>query len=184
MNWRLFTVIFLATFGLSFSALASLGDFHLLGNHQDYQPQQPIAYSHALHAGQLGIACEYCHSGAGESRHASVPSLSTCMNCHEQVKGSTATGQAEIQKIARMHAANEPVRWVRVHNLPDFVYFNHSAHVNKKVACQTCHGNVQDMAVVKQFSDLSMGWCVNCHRTQNAQDPKLNAPLDCDACHR
>ncbi len=184
MNWRIFTLVFLATFGISLPAMVSISDFHLVGNHQDYQPAQPIAYSHRLHAGQLNIQCQYCHTGAAESRHATIPSLSTCMKCHETVKGTTEAGTAEIARFTDMYRKNEPVAWVRVHNIPDFVYFNHSAHVTSNVPCQTCHGNVQDMAVVKQFADLSMGWCVNCHRTENANNPKLNAPVDCDACHR
>lgn len=109
MNWRIFIFVFLATFGISLPAMVSISDFHLLGNHQDYQPVQPIAYSHALHAGQLGISCQYCHSGASDSRHATVPSLSTCMKCHTDVKGSTETGKAEIARFTDMFHKNEPV---------------------------------------------------------------------------
>jgi hypothetical protein len=184
MNWRIFIIIFVATLGISLPALVSVGDFHLLGNHQGYQPVQPIAYSHRLHAGQLAIDCQYCHTGADQGRHATVPSLSTCMKCHETVKGTSETGKAEIARFTDAFRGGKPTRWVRVHNLPDFVHFDHSAHVSSRIACQTCHGNVQDMAVVAHTSDLSMGWCVNCHRTQNAANPSLKAPTDCDACHR
>ncbi len=184
MNWRIFIPVLLLTFSVSFSALAALGDFPLVGNHQGYQPQQPLPYSHSLHAGQLQIACQYCHSAADESRHAAIPSLSTCMNCHELVKGNTEAARANIAKVAAAYEKGEPVRWQRVHNLADFVYFNHSAHVAKGVDCQTCHGDVTQMGVARQHSDLSMGWCVNCHRDQNAQGKGLAAPLDCDSCHR
>ena len=108
MNWRIFTIVFLATFGLSLPAMVSMSDFHLLGNHQGYQPAQPVAYSHSLHAGQLQIQCQYCHSAADQSRHASVPSLSTCMNCHVTVKGSTDSGKAEIKRFTDMYSKNEP----------------------------------------------------------------------------
>jgi cytochrome c2 len=157
-----------------------------LGRTQGYEPVQPIYYSHKVHAGTNQISCLYCHGGAYEGKQANIPSLNTCMNCHMTINeytgpelvredGSTVDGTAEIQKIyehtgwdptARTYTgAGKPVEWVRIHNLPDHVYFNHSQHtVAGQVQCQTCHGEIQKMDEVKQFSDLSMGWCINCHR--------------------
>lgn len=146
-----------------------------IGINTDYQPEQPIKFSHKIHAGQNGINCVYCHSGAEKSRHANIPSLNVCMNCHKFVKEGALTGTTEIAKIykaldydpnTQQYGTNpKPVEWVKIHNLPDFAYFNHSQHVKVgKIECQKCHGPVEDMAVVKQFSPLTMGWCVDCHR--------------------
>ncbi|GAO42193.1 c-type cytochrome [Flavihumibacter petaseus] len=163
-----------------------------LGRNKDYQPEQPIYYSHKVHAGTNQISCLYCHGGAQDGRHANIPSLNICMNCHMAINEYTGTeklyredgtevhGTTEIQKIysytgwdpAQKKYANEPkpIEWVKIHNLPDHVYFNHSQHVVAgKVACQTCHGDIQNMGEVKQFSDLSMGWCINCHRETKVQ---------------
>lgn len=163
-----------------------------LGRTQNYQPVQPIYYSHKVHAGKNQISCLYCHGGAMEGKHANIPSVNVCMNCHMAINeyaggdlfaedGSKINGTAEIKKLyeyagwdegSRKYAAGagKPVEWVRIHNLPDHVYFNHSQHVNAgKVQCQTCHGPIQEMGEVKQFSDLSMGWCVNCHRETKVQ---------------
>ena len=157
-----------------------------LGRNKDYQPEQPIYYSHKVHAGKNQISCLYCHGGAMEGKHANIPSVNTCMNCHMTISeysgpklyredGKEVDGSAEIQKVyeyagwdptARVYNnTGKPVEWIKIHNLPDHVYFNHSQHtVAGKVQCQTCHGNIQEMDEVKQFSELSMGWCVNCHR--------------------
>jgi hypothetical protein len=157
-----------------------------LGRMQGYQPEQPIYYSHKVHAGTNQISCLYCHGGAQDSKHANVPSVNTCMNCHKAIKeykgdpivkedGSTVNGTAEIQKLYAYAGWNaeknvydkpgKPIEWVKIHNLPDHVYFNHSQHIKVgKQNCQTCHGNIQEMPEVAQFSDLSMGWCINCHR--------------------
>lgn len=162
-----------------------------LGRQQNYQPVQPIYYSHQVHAGVNQISCLYCHGGAQDSKHASIPSVNVCMNCHMAVKeytgepikrddGTTVNANDEIQKLYHYAGWNpdsktydkpgKPIEWVKIHNLPDFVYFNHSQHVKVgQVACQTCHGEIQKMGEVKQFADLSMGWCVNCHRTTNVQ---------------
>jgi mono/diheme cytochrome c family protein len=158
-----------------------------LGRQQSYQPAQPIYYSHKVHAGINQINCLYCHGSAWESKHAAIPSLNVCMNCHKSIStyekgpklynedGREINGTAEIQKLYQ-YAGYEPgkpwdpskakpVEWVKIHNLPDHVYFNHAQHVNAgKVACQTCHGNIQEMDVVSQQAELSMGWCINCHR--------------------
>ena len=157
-----------------------------LGRSKDYQPEQPIYYSHKVHAGKNQISCLYCHGGAVEGKHANIPSVNTCMNCHMTISeyagaklyredGKEVDGSAEIQKLyeyagwdptARVYNnTGKPVEWIKIHNLPDHVYFNHSQHtVAGKVQCQTCHGNIQEMDEVKQFAELSMGWCVNCHR--------------------
>lgn len=150
----------------------------MVGTQQGYEPPQPIAYSHALHAGELKIACMYCHSGAEYSRHAGVPSANVCMNCHKQVKADSP----EVQKIAQAVATNTPIQWTRVHRYPDFAYFNHSRHVGQGVQCQACHGPVETMVRVRQVETMTMGWCIECHRTTLAEG-KLKPPTDCSACH-
>jgi mono/diheme cytochrome c family protein len=162
-----------------------------LGRQQGYQPVQPIYFSHKVHPGTNQISCLYCHGGAQDSKHATIPSVNVCMNCHMAVKeytgepikrddGTTVNANDEIQKLYQYAGWNpdtktydkpgKPIEWVKIHNLPDFVYFNHSQHVKVgQVACQTCHGEMQKMDQVAQFADLSMGWCVNCHRTTNVQ---------------
>jgi mono/diheme cytochrome c family protein len=147
-----------------------------VGVQQDYAPEQPIKFSHKLHVGQNGISCQYCHSGAEKSRHANIPSPNVCMNCHKYVQQGPVYGKTEIAKIyealdydpnTQQYGPNpKPIQWVRVHNLPDLAYFNHAQHVTVGgVACETCHGPVQEMDVMKQFSPLTMGWCIECHRT-------------------
>lgn len=162
-----------------------------LGRQKDYMPEQPIFYSHKVHAGVNQINCQYCHSGAEKSKHAMIPAENVCMNCHKAIteytgpdlftaEGKKVNGTAEIRKLyeyvgwdpeaGKYSQAGKPIEWVKVHNLPDHVYFNHSQHVVAgKVQCQTCHGEIQNMDEVHQFADLSMGWCVNCHRTTKVQ---------------
>lgn len=154
----------------------------------DYQPEQPIYYSHKVHAGINQINCLYCHGNAWEGKTAAIPSVNVCMNCHKTItdysgptlynnKGEEINGSAEIAKLHKYAGFDpknpnawdaskaKPIEWVRIHNLPDHVYFNHSQHVKAgNVQCQTCHGDITQMDEVKQFSELSMGWCVNCHR--------------------
>jgi hypothetical protein len=136
-----------------------------LTHNQGYMPTQPIAYSHALHAGigegQLGIDCLYCHTSAEKSKHAGVPPLDTCMGCHSVV----GVNLPEIQKLAQYWDNGESVPWVRIHSMPDHVYFNHAAHVAAGVSCQTCHGAIEEMEIVYQHVDMSMGWCMTCHRS-------------------
>jgi hypothetical protein len=125
-----------------------------------YAPEQPIPFSHALHAGELGMDCRYCHTTVEKAAHAAIPSTSVCMNCHERVL-------PDSPKLAPLQASaktGDPVPWVRVHDLPDYVYFDHSAHVLSGVSCVECHGRVDRMDVVKQVEPLSMGWCLDCHR--------------------
>lgn len=132
-----------------------------IGIQQGYAPKQPIAFSHKLHAGEHQIDCNYCHSTVYESKNASIPSANICMNCHSQIKKESP----EIQKIYRAIERNKPIEWVRIHNLPDLAYFNHAQHTQVGgVECQTCHGPIQEMDVVYQYSPLTMGWCIDCHR--------------------
>ncbi len=188
-----------------------------LGRQQNYQPMQPIKYSHALHAGEFDIDCKYCHTGATEGKHSNIPSPNMCMNCHKMIQEGPKHGRKEIAKIyaaiaynpkkgtyfdlekcteenytnvfkwflakdydkdesqvseadlkAVTEMFNKPIQWVRIHNLPDHVYFNHAQHVDAgNVACETCHGDISSMEVVKQHAPLSMGWCINCHRNTN-----------------
>lgn len=144
------------------------------GYNNGYEPDQPIPYSHALHAGKLQIDCKYCHSNVDVSRHASVPPLNVCMNCHIVVK----TDSPWIQKISEAYYAGKTIEWQKVHLLPDHVKFPHALHIKAGKQCQECHGQIQEMEVVSQKSTLSMGWCVNCHR-----QPENNAPINCGTCH-
>ena len=180
-----FLVLVTSIFLLLASGYFAYGWFMQVGVDQNYEPVQPIHYSHRIHAGSNGIDCKYCHSAARVSKNAGIPSLNVCMNCHKNIaEVSDTTATAEHSKafydgeIAKLYTAvgwdkatqkytgkTQPVRWVRIHNLPDFVYFNHSQHVTVAgVECQTCHGQVQEFEVMKQFSPLTMGWCVDCHR--------------------
>lgn len=192
-SYLMIGVLLLAGLAGFFFMEAAIG----MGRQQNYQPEQPIYYSHKVHAGINQISCLYCHGGAQDSKHANVPSVNVCMNCHKGIKeyskeseplvrenGVTVDGTAEIQKLYQYAGWNpdtksynpdnngdgipdgaKEIPWIRVHNLPDHVYFNHSQHVKVgKQQCQTCHGNIQEMPEVYQFSTLSMGWCINCHR--------------------
>lgn len=145
-----------------------------IGYDQHYQPDQPIPFSHQLHAGQYKIDCKYCHTSVEVSRHASIPSLNICMNCHIQVK----TDSPWIQKVQEAYNSGKSIAWKKVHMLPDFVKFNHGPHIKAGKQCKDCHGPVETMPVVYQFSSLSMGWCVNCHRL-----PENHAPTNCGTCH-
>jgi cytochrome c551/c552 len=164
-----------------------------LGRTKDYQPEQPIFYSHKVHAGTNQISCLYCHGNAWESKHAAVPSLNVCMNCHAAINdykgeklyredGKEVDGTAEIEKLysytgydpkaGKYSHPGKPVEWIKIHNLPDHVFFSHAQHIRAgKVQCQTCHGPIQEMNEVKQFAELSMGWCINCHRTTKVNFP-------------
>ncbi len=134
---------------------------YTVGVQQNYQPTQPIAFSHKIHAGQYEIDCNYCHTGVNISKSANIPSVNICMNCHNAIN----TDKPEIQKILTAYEENKPIEWIRVHNLPDLAYFNHSQHVAVGgLECATCHGPIEEMDVVYQYSELTMGWCINCHR--------------------
>lgn len=207
-------------------ALVGAAEWHFPNNHEGYAPEQPIEYSHRLHAGELQIDCLYCHYGARTSRHASIPPADLCLNCHQTVTASFDATREEREAAAseerdeKLIVSDElkklydalglepdetgnmvqvrdprPVEWVRVHNLPDFVYFDHSVHVARDLACEECHGPVVAMERMRQEKDLSMGWCVECHRTKPA-DPsdaladfdgmereRKHVSTDCAVCH-
>jgi mono/diheme cytochrome c family protein len=171
------------------SAYFAYGYMMQIGVDQGYMPIQPIHYSHKIHAGANQIECQYCHSSASKSKHSGIPSLNVCMNCHENI--ADYNGEEDLEKgytkdfytneIKKLYKAvgwdeetqsytgdTEPVKWVRIHNLPDFVYFNHSQHVSVAgIDCQKCHGPVEEMEILYQYSPLTMGWCINCHRDSN-----------------
>jgi len=135
-----------------------------------YAPTQPVPYSHALHAGLLGIDCRYCHTSVEKADFAAIPPTQTCMNCHTAILPNSA----KLLEVRKSYASGMPIEWVKVHDLPDFVYFNHSAHVMRGVSCMACHGRVDKMEVVTQVKPLSMGWCLECHRNPE----KYLRPLD------
>ncbi len=141
-------------------------------------PKQPIAFSHQIHAGKLQMDCRYCHYGATQSQFANIPAMSTCMGCHK----IAVADRPEIQKLTGFWDRGEQIPWVKVHYLPDHVKFNHKRHVKAGLACQECHGPVQEMPVVYQYNSLKMGWCVSCHR-QRLEDPKFPTSMDCLVCH-
>ncbi|MGY8749273.1 MAG: cytochrome c3 family protein [Pirellulales bacterium] len=153
-----------------------------------HQPKQPVPFSHKLHAGQLKMDCRYCHNTVERAGHAAIPPTATCGNCHggsRTTKGERdlgiVRGDSTLLKPIRVSLeSNDPVLWERVHDLPDFVYFNHSAHVNKGVSCVSCHGRIDKMEIVTQVKPLSMKWCLDCHRNPipNIRDPQLVTQLD------
>jgi len=172
-----------------------------------YQPQQPVAYSHAQHVGQLGIDCRYCHTTVETAGFAAVPPTSFCMNCHRQI----GTETANLLLVRESASSGKGIPWIRVHDLPDYAYFDHSAHVSRGVGCVSCHGRVDRMEKVYQVERLSMGWCLECHRNPEPhlrpkefvtvmdwtpsenqailgarlrQQNNINPPTDCSTCHR
>ena len=149
-----------------------------------YAPEQPIPYSHQLHAGTLRIPCLFCHTGATRSRMAGVPAVETCMNCHKVTKVDTES----IKKLTAVFNSGEPMKWRRIHSLPDHVYFDHRPHVNGGILCQTCHGEIQEMPVVTQRMSMRMGNCLGCHRDAHDALPPdskiVRGPENCNACHR
>lgn len=160
-------IIIVTALVVALVAKTAIDGLYSVGVQQGYAPTQPIAYSHKLHAGTLEIECQYCHTGVEIGRSANIPSPNICMNCHthvQNVQGKEGVSP-EIQKIYDAVDNNTPIEWVRVHNLPDLAYFNHSQHVKVGgIECQTCHGPIQEMEVVGQHSALTMGWCIDCHR--------------------
>lgn len=211
----LIAVLVLGIALVSISLFGSLAALRLPGDHSGYRPLQPIAYSHRVHAGDLAIPCLYCHSAAERSRSAGIPSANVCMNCHKFVTATLGAvreeerlaeeeGRAvipvvsdELQKLYDALGLDEklnpdptrtpqPIEWMRVHKLPDFVAFDHRPHIAKDIACQNCHGPIERMDRVRQFATLGMGWCVSCHRTTGVQAPEghaVSSPLDCTTCH-
>ncbi|PDH53882.1 MAG: cytochrome C [Cryomorphaceae bacterium MED-G14] len=194
--WKLFIknqflVFCSVVFFLLSSAYFAYGWMMQIGIDQGYMPVQPIHYSHKIHSGANQIDCQYCHSSARSSKHSGIPSLNVCMNCHENI--AEYNGEEDLEKgytkdfytneIKKLYKAvgwdeqsrtytgdTEPVKWVRIHNLPDFVYFNHSQHVNVAgIDCKECHGPIEEMEIVYQHSSLTMGWCINCHRESDVK---------------
>ncbi len=172
-----------------------------------YQPEQPVPYSHALHAGELGINCRYCHTTVEVASRAALPPTQICMNCHAKIRSTSQ----KLTPVRESYATGMPIRWVRVHDLPQYVYFDHSAHVDRGVGCVECHGRVDKMEVVRQVAELSMAWCLDCHREPDRhlrppeavtkmdwvppEDPavfgkrlreaeRINPSTDCYTCHR
>ncbi len=172
-----------------------------------YQPKQPVPYSHALHVGELGLDCRYCHTTVEQSAHAAVPPAQFCMNCHATIRADSL----QLTPVREAFASGAPLKWIRVHDLPDYVFFNHSAHVTRGVGCEECHGRIDLMEEVYQFAPLTMGWCLECHRdpAPRLRDPALattmgysppgdrrelgrqfaannaiNPPTNCSTCHR
>lgn len=141
-----------------------------------YAPTQPIPYSHKLHAGDLKIPCEFCHTYARRSRSAGIPALEQCMQCHSII----ATDRENIKKVAAAYDSKQPIEWAKVHDLPDFVFFSHKRHVKAGFACQECHGPVETMEIVYRKAPLTMGWCVTCHQ----QNLDKGASVDCLTCHK
>jgi cytochrome c3-like protein len=185
----LIAVVCLALMGVAGGVVALA--LSRVGVHQGYAPEQPIAFSHALHAGDSQIPCLYCHFGARTSRHAGIPPLNVCMNCHSMLTKQTVGIETLKEAVQRGQA----IAWTKVHNLPDFVYFDHSQHVTGGVACASCHGPVETMTRVRQDAPLTMGWCLECHRTRGVEvwrahqaslkrSPDAPFPgLDCGKCH-
>jgi cytochrome c2 len=172
-------LVFLMLFVVGWNALSGIGVY------EGYQPEQPIKFSHKIHAGENKINCQYCHTGVEKSRHANIPSANVCMNCHKYIQEGPTTGKGEIAKIYAALDYNpekgtygpnpKPIKWIRIHNLPDLAYFNHSQHVKVGgVECKECHGPIETMDVVQQFSPLTMGWCVNCHRETEVKADSTN----------
>jgi menaquinone reductase, multiheme cytochrome c subunit len=193
--------------GLVYASILIFLGFSPKATDAGYMPTQPVPYSHALHVGQLGMDCRYCHTGVEVAPAAAIPPTQTCMNCHSKVRASSE----KLIPVRESYATGMPVPWIRVHDLPDYVYFDHSAHVRRGVGCVSCHGRIDTMEVVFQAEPLSMGWCLECHRSpENHLRPvefvtkldwvpeedqlalgmrlresnNINPPTDCNTCHR
>jgi hypothetical protein len=191
--------------------LAVIGFFWYFGSPEytdvGYRPVQPVPYSHKLHAGDLGMDCRYCHNFIEVSAKANIPPTQTCMNCHTLIK----TDSEKLVMVRESWSSGKPIEWVRVHKLPDFVFFNHSIHLRAGVGCQSCHGTVPEMEEIMQVEPLSMGWCLNCHRNPDMhlragsditsmkwnpaadqlafarkvkQEKNIVPPVECSGCHR
>ena len=156
---------------------ASMRALGRVGIHQGYQPLQPIAFSHRLHAGDTRIPCLYCHYSAVRSEHAGIPAQSVCVNCH----GLMSVQTVEIEKLRESVLQQRPIHWVKVHDLPDFVHFDHSRHVRASVACTSCHGPVERMDRIDQRMPLTMGWCLSCHDARGVGE--RGERTDCVRCH-
>ena len=206
-NWLREASALAAIGGLVYAVVLITGVFSPENSAIGYAPEQPVPYSHALHAGEMGIDCRYCHTGVESGARATIPPTATCMNCHKSVR----TESHKLDIVRRSAETGQPIPWVKVHDLPDFVYFNHAGHIQSGVGCVSCHGRIDRMEVVQQVEPLTMGWCLGCHRDPDphlrpkefvtamdwvpAEDPiKLGKRLraehgiapstDCVTCHR
>jgi len=193
--------------GLVYASIVIYLGFSPKATDVGYMPTQPVPYSHALHVGQLGMDCRYCHTGVEVAAAAAIPPTQTCMNCHSKVRANSE----KLIPVRESYATGMPVPWIRVHDLPDYAYFDHSAHVRRGVGCVSCHGRIDTMEVVFQAEPLSMGWCLECHRnpenhlrpvefvtqldwvpeedqlalgTRLREINNINPPTDCNTCHR
>ena len=170
MKKSLVGIAALGYFGACVLLVAGLG---VLWHRSGPAPEQPIAFPHTVHAGQLQMPCTYCHTFVDRSRSAGAPPLEICMGCHRSI----AADREEIRKLTRYFEEKRPVEWKRVYALPDFIYFSHKRHVTAGVACASCHGNVAGMKKVRRVNELLMGWCLSCHRVRGAS-------RDCATCHK
>lgn len=177
---RLPITIFVIVSSFALTYFLSRGERDGIG----YQPDQPIDFSHALHAGQMGVDCQYCHTSVEKSRHAGIPPVETCMNCHSVARKD----KPQIIKLTTHYKEGKPLEWNRIHKVPEYAYFNHSVHVNKGIDCASCHGEVKQMEKVAQVNRFTMGACLDCHRNPAEKMPYLknvkNGPDYCWACHR
>lgn len=161
-------IIFFGALGVQAKLLVDAGTS--LGRQELYEPDQPIKFSHAVHAGGNQIDCQYCHTTVGYSKSAGIPDAGVCWNCHAIVREGAHSGKHQISKVAEAYESGTPIEWIRIHNLQDHVFFNHSQHVTVAgIECVTCHGPIEEMDRVRQVGDLSMGWCINCHRDTEVQ---------------
>ncbi|MFO7670888.1 MAG: cytochrome c3 family protein [Bacteroidales bacterium] len=161
-------IIFIGAIGVQGKLLVDAGTS--LGRQELYEPDQPIKFSHAVHAGDNQIDCQYCHTTVGYSKSAGIPDAGICWNCHSIVRDGARSGKHQISKVVEAYESGTPIEWIRIHNLQDHVFFNHSQHVTVAgIDCATCHGPIEEMDRVRQVSDLSMGWCINCHRDTEVQ---------------
>lgn len=161
-------------FAIIFAVMILVGYLVVITKFYNNAPTQPINFSHKVHAGDNEVPCLYCHVYAERSRHSGAPAVQRCMGCHKIIK----TDSPEIQKLREYWDDNEPVPWIKVHNLPDYVYFPHKRHVLAKVDCKECHGDVVNMPVLERVSSLKMGWCLKCHKAKEVKNG-----LDCWTCH-
>jgi hypothetical protein len=217
LTHRIVTLLLLLGVGFGgFVLVGRVKSYPLPGSQQGYEPEQPIAFSHRLHAGDLQISCIFCHYGAESSPHAGIPAASVCMNCHRFVTAPQNETLAEILEARKAKRAPQrivspelqklydalaldseklepdpkkepdPIKWVKVHNLPSFTCFDHRSHIHAGLTCDRCHGPVETMDRVRQVEDLSMGWCVNCHRESGRTGlagKQVQPNTDCATCH-
>lgn len=169
VKWKIVPlIIFLGAFGWQAKMIAT--DAIKLGRQQNYAPDQPVKFSHKVHVGDNGIDCKYCHTTVEQGKSAGIPATNLCMNCHVIIREGTNSGKFEIAKVVNAAESGKPIEWIRIHNLPEHVFFSHAVHVGSgKIDCASCHGQVEKMDIMKQQNDLSMGWCINCHRETKVQ---------------